>query len=279
MAGVRLTGHPTARPKREPKREPLSHGEPRTTARRRIVHWSDALMALPAHRRPCVHHLKHRIGFRGCTNAYACGSCEFDQYFQDQFSVHTVIKPVAVQEIQGIQFPQGYYLHQGHSWVRMESDGEVRIGLDAFAGQLLGLLDTVDLPLMGKRLERGEGTIGIERQSWRADLPAPVSGVVTAANVQVQERPELVQEDPYGEGWLLMAHADDLRSEIRELLIGAEAKQHLEGDIDALHTTIEAQLGPLAADGGQFVNGILNHLPRECWDQVAHDFLIRRSPP
>jgi hypothetical protein len=59
--------------------------------------------------------------------------------------------------------------------------------------------------------------------------------------------------------------------------MGAEAKAHLERDIDALHTTIEAQLGPLAADGGQLVNDIFSHLPRECWDQVANDFLLRKS--
>lgn len=194
----------------------------------------------------------------------------------DQLSVHAVLKPIAIQEIQGIQFPQGYYLHQGHSWVRMESDGEVRIGLDAFACQLLGALDTVNLPLMGKMVARGEGALGVGRETWWTDLPVPVSGVVTAANARVMERPQLLQEDPYGAGWLLMAHVDDLRSDLRGLFMGAEAKQHLERDIDALYTTIEAQLGPLAADGGQLVNDILSHLPRECWDAVAGQFLFRK---
>jgi glycine cleavage system H lipoate-binding protein len=265
-----------ARENRQAERNSSSGGAPRATARRRIVHWKDAFLALPTHRRPCVHHLKQRIVFRSCTNAYACGSCEFDQYFQDQFSVHAVLKPIAVQEIQGLQFPQGYYLHQGHSWVRMETDGEVRIGLDAFASQLLGALDTIELPLMGKPLVRGEDAIGLGRQFWRTELPAPLSGVVTAANAQVLERPDLVQKDPYGKGWLLMAHARDLRFDIRALLMGAEAKAHLERDIDDLHAAIEAQLGPLAADGGQLVNDLFSHLPRECWDKMANQFLIRR---
>jgi glycine cleavage system H lipoate-binding protein len=254
---------------------PSSRGKPRSTARRRIVHWRDALLALPTHRRPCVHHLKQRIGFRNCTNAYACGSCEFDQYFQDQFAVHAVLKPVAVQEVQGIQFPQGYYLHRGHSWVRMETDGEVRIGLDAFASRLLGALDSVDLPLMGKPLARGQGAIGLGRQAWRTDLLAPVSGVVTAANPEVLERPDLVRSDPYGDGWLLMAYPEDLRSDMRTLFMGGEATEHLENEIEALHATIEAQLGPLAADGGQLVDDIFSHLPRDCWDQVAKTFLTR----
>jgi glycine cleavage system H lipoate-binding protein len=259
----------------EENRELTSRGEPRNSARRRIVYWSDALMALPVHRQPCVHTLKQRITFRNCTNAYACGSCEFDQYFQDQFAVHAVLKPVAVQEIQGIKFPQGYYLHRGHSWVRVETDGEVRIGLDAFASRLLGRLDSVDLPLMGKPLARDEAAIGLERQAWHTELLAPVSGVVTAANTKVLERPDLLQEDPYGDGWLLMAHADNVRRDMRELFMGGEATEHLEREIDALHATIEDQLGPLAADGGQLVNDILSHLPRACWDSVVGQYLTR----
>ena len=259
----------------EENRELSARGEPRDSARRRILHWGDALMALPVHRRPCVHTLKQRITFRNCTNAYACGSCEFDQYFQDQFAVHAVLKPVAVQEIEGIKFPQGYYLHRGHSWVRVETNGEVRIGLDAFAGHLLGPLDGIDLPLMGKPLTRDEAAIGLQRQAWRTDLLAPVSGVVTAANTKVLERPGLLQEDPYGDGWLLMAHAQEMRSDMRALFIGAEATEHLQMDIEALHATIEDQLGPLAADGGQLVDDIFSHLPRASWDAVACQFLTR----
>lgn len=253
-----------------------SRGEPRDSARRRIVFWGEALTALPVHRRPCVHSLKQRITFRNCTNAYACGSCEFDQYFQDQFAVHAVLKPVAVQDVQGVKFPQGYYLHRGHTWVRMETDGEVRIGLDAFASKLLGPLDEVALPLMGKPLARNKAAVGLGRQAWQTDLLAPLSGVVTAANNKVLEHPDLVQEDPYGDGWLLMAHADDLRSDMRELLMGGEATEHLESEIDALHAIIEAQLGPMAADGGQLVGDILSHLPRRCWDSVARQFLTRK---
>ncbi|MDJ0783723.1 MAG: glycine cleavage system protein H [Desulfosarcinaceae bacterium] len=257
----------------EENRRRSKRGKPPTTARQRILFWRDALMALPPQRRPCIHSMKQRIAFRSCTNDYVCGSCEFDQYFQDQFSVHAVLRPVAVQEVRGVKFPQGYYLHRGHSWVRLETDGEVRIGLDAFASQLFGTPDALDLPLMGKPLQRDLPVIGLNRQRWRAELLAPVSGVVTAANTRVVETPDLLNSDPYGEGWLLLAHAEDLRSDVRALLMGEEATAHLESDIEALHAVIDSQLGPLAADGGHLVADILSHLPRDCWDAVAQQFL------
>ena len=104
-----------------------------------------------------------RIGFRACINDYLCSNCEFDQYFQDQYAVHAVLKPVDMEDVQGIQIPQGVYLHRGHAWVGMASGGQVRIGLDAFAARLLGPLDRIDLPLLGKPLKRGRMGICMNR--------------------------------------------------------------------------------------------------------------------
>ena len=81
--------------------------------------------------------MKRRIGFRACTNEYLCGNCEFDQYFDDQYAVHAVVKPVDVLDIDGFKIPQGFYLHKGHTWVKIEKDQTVRVGLDDFALRML----------------------------------------------------------------------------------------------------------------------------------------------
>ena len=55
-----------------------------------------AMKALPPSQRPCLHHLEGRIPFKPCTNDYNCSRCEFDQYFDDEYSVHAVVRPVDV---------------------------------------------------------------------------------------------------------------------------------------------------------------------------------------
>jgi glycine cleavage system H lipoate-binding protein len=257
----------------EENRERTLSGTPAPGRRGTIVYWADKLRERPAHRRPCLHHLKQRIGFRTCTNDYFCSNCEFDQYFQDQYAVHAVIKPIGMENIQGIRIPQGVYLHHGHTWVGMASGGQVRIGLDAFATRLLGTMDTIDLPLMGKSIERDTVGIRMNRGDLKANLLAPVSGVVTAFNPKVTDEPGTLPDDPYGSGWLLMVQPTDLRSDLRDLQMGEEAKAFIGSEIDQLYQALEVELGPLAADGGNLAEDILGQLPSSCWEKMTRQFL------
>ena len=97
--------------------------------RGKIVAWQEKLNTLPPGRRPCIHHMKKRIGFRACTHEYRCSDCDFDQYFQDEFTVHAVVKPVSVLDVDGFKMPQGYYLHHGHAWVKIEEVPESQWGI------------------------------------------------------------------------------------------------------------------------------------------------------
>jgi hypothetical protein len=116
-------------------------GEPPTGRRGQLVFWKDKLRERPPWKQPCVHAMKGRIDFRTCTHNYHCGDCEFDQFFQDQFAVHAVMKPIDLLTVKGVDIPQGYYLHPGHTWLKLEEDGEVRVGLDDFARRVLGPMD------------------------------------------------------------------------------------------------------------------------------------------
>ena len=147
-----------------------------------IGFWKDRMMELPPVRRPCLHHMKKRIGFKACTNEYQCSRCEFDQYFSDHFAVHAVVQPVDVLDVDGFKIPQGYYLHQGHAWAKIEAGAEVRIGMDDFALRLMGPFDRIEAPLIGKTVEQGRANIRLSRGPRHAQLLSPVSGVVTAVN-------------------------------------------------------------------------------------------------
>ena len=257
----------------EENRKRSSAGAAVPGRRGRIVYWADKLRELPAQRRPCLHHLKGRIGFRACTNDYLCSNCEFDQYFQDEYTVHAVLKPVGMQDVQGIKIPQGIYLHRGHTWVGMASGGQVRIGLDAFAARLLGPMDRIDLPLMGKPLQRDQVGIRMNRGDLKTGLLAPVSGVVTAFNSKISSDPGVLPADPYGNGWLLMVQPDRLREELPTLQMGTEATAFIETEIEHLYQAVETHLGPLAADGGNLADDILGQLPPTCWAAMARQFL------
>jgi hypothetical protein len=114
----------------------------------KFVFWKDKLRKAPLTKRPCIHHMKGAIEFKTCPKAYHCIDCEFDQYFNDQFKVYTLLQPVQFEEISGISLPMGYYFSPGHTWIKIGDNGMVRMGIDDFATRLLGRFDTLSAPLM-----------------------------------------------------------------------------------------------------------------------------------
>ena len=173
-----------------------AEGRPPRGKRGKIVSWHEKLKAQPPSRRPCVHHMKGRIEFRICTHEYQCSNCDFDQFFDEQYSVHAVVKPVDFLEIKGFKLPQGYYFHPGHTWAKLEQDETVRVGVDEFTLRVLGPFDRIEGPLMGKLVKQGESAIVATRGELEAKILSPVSGVVTSIN------PKLREEGRLDEGWI-----------------------------------------------------------------------------
>ena len=97
-----------------------------------------------------------------------------------------------------------------HEWAKQEG-GRVRVGITAFAQEQLGDVVFVELPKTGARL-RAHQTFGVvESVKAVSDLFAPVSGEVVEVNAQLVKKPETVNQDPYGEGWMLIVTPSDAK--------------------------------------------------------------------
>ena len=107
-----------------------------------------------------------------------------------------------------------------HEWAR-EEDGTVRVGITDFAQDELGDIVFVELPTAGDGIERGEEFGVIESIKAVSDLYAPVSGDVVGVNDELFDAPELVNDDPFGEGWMLEIEPAD-ESELEALLSPSE---------------------------------------------------------
>ncbi|MGD9304808.1 MAG: glycine cleavage system protein H [Desulfobacterales bacterium] len=238
-----------------------------------IIFWYEKLKNLPSSKRPCIHYMKRRIDFRPCNQDYQCGNCEFDQYFSDQYSVHAVVRPINVIDIKGFKIPHGYYLHRGHTWVKIEENDTVRVGLDDFALRLLGPLDRIEAPLLGKEVRRNRADISLSRGTNVAEILSPVCGVVTASNSELRDRGNLANQDPYTDGWVMCLHSTNLRQDLKDLMIGDQASDYLDDEIDRLYQVIEEEAGPLAADGGYLGDDIYGNLAPKIWKKLTRQFL------
>jgi glycine cleavage system H protein len=101
-----------------------------------------------------------------------------------------------------LEYPQDLRYTAEHEWVRVGSDGVARVGITAFAQDALGDVVYVSLPSVGDAVGAGDSCGEVESTKSVSDLYAPVSGDIVAVNETLDSAPELVNTDPYGEGWM-----------------------------------------------------------------------------
>ncbi|EGJ52037.1 glycine cleavage system protein GcvH [Desulfocurvibacter africanus] len=98
--------------------------------------------------------------------------------------------------------PKELLYSQSHEWARIEG-GEAVVGITHFAQEQLGDLTFVELPAVGASVEAGKEMGSVESVKAASELYAPVSGKVVAVNEELAASPELVNQDPYGKGWMI----------------------------------------------------------------------------
>ncbi len=101
-----------------------------------------------------------------------------------------------------LEYPQDLRYTPEHEWVRVGSDGVVRVGITSFAQDALGDVVFVSLPAVGDSVKAGDSCGEVESTKSVSDIYAPVSGEVVAINQALDSAPELVNSDPYGQGWM-----------------------------------------------------------------------------
>jgi glycine cleavage system H protein len=124
--------------------------------------------------------------------------------------------------------PQELKYTKSHEWVLAGDDGQVTIGITDHAQELLGDMVFIELPEIDKKLDAGEECSVVESVKAASDVYAPVAGTVVAINEKLADAPELINEDPYGEGWMFRLQVSD----VAELdgLMDAEAYEAIEAE-------------------------------------------------
>lgn len=106
-------------------------------------------------------------------------------------------------------FPEDLRYTDKHEWVRAGNGSTVRVGITSFAAEALGDVVYVSLPQVGEEVAVDDACAEVESTKSVSDIYAPVSGVITAVNEQLSDTPDMVNDDPYGDGWLFEVELSD----------------------------------------------------------------------
>lgn len=124
-----------------------------------------------------------------------------------------------------MEYPEDLRYSREHEWARSEN-GRVRVGITDFAQDALGDVVYVDLPEPGTQVTSGQAFGEVESTKSVSDVFAPVSGTIVERNAALEEHPELVNENPYGDGWLVAIDPSD-PADIEALLDAAAYQEHI----------------------------------------------------
>lgn len=209
---------------------------------------------------PCIWMSAGLVAYKLCDREYACETCPFDAAMRG-CSAADVPAVEAGVDLPEPEFPADRRYHPGHLWVRSVGGGRVRVGLDAFAAELLQGPGTFLLPSPGTPVRRDAALFWIHDEGEVAPLRAPLTGRVAVTHGLARHRPEVVFRDPYGDGWLFEFRVRDTARERNRDLLSAAAirdlserqRAELNGEVREFVRSAAAGSGPTLQDGGVFL--------------------------
>jgi glycine cleavage system H protein len=132
--------------------------------------------------------------------------------------------------IKGYDMPDELYYHEEHSWARVDGT-KVTVGMTDFFQKEAGNIVFIDLPDEEDEVSQGEVCGKIQSRKWIGNLVAPISGEIVKLNEDLEEDPSLINKDPYGKGWIIVIEANDLGSELGNLISGEGVVDFLDREI------------------------------------------------
>jgi glycine cleavage system H protein len=124
-------------------------------------------------------------------------------------------------KVEGFDFPDDLYFDRDHMWAKVEGD-KVRVGYNAWAADAAGKLVSIKTRPVGKDVKAGKTLGSIESGKWVGSLKVPVSGTILEVNPALADKPSIINESPYGEGWVAVIKPDNLDAELKNLIRGSD---------------------------------------------------------
>lgn len=183
--------------------------------------------------------------------------------------------PVMMQ-FNGVEIPQGYAFHPGHTWLSDEGHQNARIGMDGFAANLVGQIDEIEFAELNRWVRQGQRLCTLKHDDRKVDLLSPVEGVLTSLNEQLVKNPGQAINDPYHTGWLCTIKAPELAINSKNLLQGSLVPAWMQNSVGRVSEML-SEMSPmpaLAQDGGLPVKGLLFEVSPDAQQELTKEFFL-----
>ena len=208
---------------------------------------------------------------------------QFRKAKKEQTSRDLADQLVPVNALADVSAPANLFLDGGHTWVEVKPSGAATIGVDGFAQKLIGRIDDIVLPEVGKEINRGDMLFALKQDNHRAAFASPIDGTVIMVDKELPWHPEIIENNPYKEGWVCSIMPRNLARDLKHLFAAEEAGNWLKRESQrfqeffAAQTMDHMQLGHVLQDGGELAGGVLEFADDGTWKRFNEMFLRPQS--
>ena len=181
-----------------------------------------------------------------------------------------------------LRIPQGIFHNRYHAWTYLEESGEASVGLDDFLQHLTGEIRLTELRESGEMINKGDLMTLIDKDGKQLRVYSPISGLIVDTNSNLIEEPGILNDDPYGKGWIYKIKPSNWLKETDSYFLAEEATSWLTKELERFKDFLTG--GPmrkyssepsmvLLQDGGEIRDNVLSDLPVEVWEDFQKEFL------
>jgi glycine cleavage system H lipoate-binding protein len=244
--------------------------------KKQIVEWMEEFRHFPADQRKCRYMLMGEVSYKICPNSFRCGDCTFDQMMQDRLQPVYQPQSEELPQVAGFYMSEKLYYFRNHTWLRLERNGLYRMGIDDFAGSLIGNAQSVELPSIGRNLDLEEYAWTVGHEHGDLEFFSPIKGVVTSTNHTLFDDANRITEQPYGGGWLMTIEPESIAKSNKNFLSGEEARAWMVEESNLLSKHLAGAAGVTMHDGASLSKELSRHLSKEKWLDIVKSHLYVR---
>ncbi|MCX6280356.1 MAG: glycine cleavage system protein H [Bacteroidetes bacterium] len=196
-------------------------------------------------------------------------------------------KAIGILTTSILKIPQGVFHSSNHTWVHLAKSGIANVGIDDLLLHITGEVSVKFLKKQGEKIAKGELMSLIEHDGKVLEIYSPISGMITGANPALEDQPGIMNEDPYGSGWIYKIKPVSWNAETSSYYLADEAVDWSQMELlrfkDFLAVSVPRYTpedsGVAFQDGGELRDHLLPELPEEIWQDFQKAFLMPRETP
>ncbi|MCX6137282.1 MAG: hypothetical protein NTV54_07295 [Ignavibacteriales bacterium] len=174
-----------------------------------------------------------------------------------------------------VRTPAGLFFSKSHTWMNVFPSGKLRMGIDDFIGNLMKQPEVAFLKSAGDDVKKGEPIMTLTEGNRSLTVRSPLDATILSVNQSLTQRPELMRDSLFSEGWAMTVQPKRF-AEVKRFMLGEEAQAWIPGEFQRLRDVLAGVGSPALAtmqDGGMPISGVLAELSEEACKQIDQEFM------